>query len=708
MHLLFLCFLLTGFHATGQKADTSEKIKIHILNNKFVTFTHTDTGDFYRFVGDVIMQQGTDTLYCDTLLENKSNNIIEAFGNVRIAQQDGTQGASDYLKYTSDKKLAYMHGNVSLTDGKNNLKSEDLTYDLAAKVGNYYNGGTLHNDSTTVTSNEGVYNGRTKDTRFKGHAIIIDPQYKIHSEDLEYNTETKLTRFYAKSTVTSDSGKSILQTKNGTYDGKKGIAHFLGHSTIWNDGEYIEGDSLDYNKLTGYGLGNGNVICIDTAHHSTLYCGHTEYFHKNRVLWATIKPVMEQVNGKDTFYLRGDTMYSAPMVKVKIAKPKKPANITDSTSLLISDSKNDSTAKWVDAKTSVINRQKDLKEDTGKSGIAKMKILADTPTITKQRLGPEPDLNDTVKVKDSPKGKGVSAGKDIVGKPTMGEAFAGKTKYPGDTSKPGGNSKIKGSYAGKDSTNKIRMKPHPDFTWEVPTGPKFRKLDTMHGKAVSTVPKPVTKKKNKMGAGIEGTTITMTDTTSADTTAPMYFIAWNHVLLFSDSMQGKCDSICYTRSDSTIRMITAPIAWAHNSQITGDTILLHLDSSELKSMYVPNNALIVSQSGPAKAQLYDQVQGRTLTAFFKNNAITQMLVFPEAECIYYSKDELDAYLGVDEGKSEKMLIFFEDQKIINIKFLKDVHQTVTPMEKADIPNTKLSRFKWLIDQRPKSKEELFR
>src|ERR1035437_7361137 len=164
--LLCLCFILPGIDVLAQKKDTSDKVTVNIIHMERLVFNKTDTGEYNRLIGDVILQQGTDTLYCDSAYQNTTSKNFEAFSNVKIAQQDGTQGKSDYLKYTSDKKLAYMRGNVSLTDGKNNLKSEDLTYDLAAKVGNYYNGGTLHNDSTTVTSNAGVYNGHSKDARF--------------------------------------------------------------------------------------------------------------------------------------------------------------------------------------------------------------------------------------------------------------------------------------------------------------------------------------------------------------------------------------------------------------------------------------------------------------------------------------------------------------------------------------------------------------
>lgn len=588
--LLCLCGLLVSAAAQAQKKDTvakSDMVSVLVYGDNMYGI-HTDSADLKKFIGNAVFIQGTDTLYCDSLYQNAATKIVEAFSNVRIAQAGGTQGTCDYLRYTSDKKLALMQGNVELTDGKNNLECPELTYDLGTKIGVYTQGGILHNDSSTVTSNAGVYNVNTEEAHFTGHVVITDPQYNIKSEDLVYNTRTKVTRFYAQSVVTRDNGKSVLTTKDGTYDGANGIAYFFGRSSIWNDGQYIEADSLHYNKTSGYALANGNVIAIDTGNHSSMYCGHAEYYRKPKILWATIKPVLVQANGKDTLYVRADTFYSAPMVRDSIGKAGKI-----------------------------------------KTGLADTSTRADSIAARSAR-GIQTPLSKT----DSAKGK---------------YHIPLNTKAENKTSK------------------------------------KKRKVETP-----AAAP------------------LVVTDTATADSTAPLYFIGYHHVLIFSDSLQGKCDSLTYTRSDSTIRMIYSPIAWSHNSQITGDTISLMMDSLELKSMYVPNNALIVSQSGPEQAQLYDQIQGKTLMAYFHKNTITKMDVLPNSEAIYYSKDEKGAYLGVNQAKSEKMYVYFDDQKIMKILFVKDFAQTMTPLEKANLPETRLSRFKWLIEQRPKTKEELFR
>ena len=673
--ILHVCLLLMAQAAMAQapKNDSADKIKINIISTQDGYYFKTDSGEFRKFIGDVILTQGTDTLYCDSVLQNSTTKNFEAFSNVRIVQQGGTEGTSDYLRYTSDKKLAYMLGNVGLTDGKNKLWSEELTYDLGTKTGVYNRSGTLQSDGTTVSSRTGVYNVKTHDARFTGDVLVTDARYKIRSNDMGYNTETKVETFYDSSVVTSDSGRSIVVTSKGTYDSKSVVADFTGHFSIWNDGEYIEADSGHYNKVNGYGFAIGHVISIDTTQHATIYCGRADFFRKQRVLWAMLKPVMEIANGKDTFYMRADTFYSAPMVKTiskypafRMPRDTAEEHIGRADTLLHAKALSDTAKVVPGVKAPVLTHQ-----GKGHRG----RIIADTTQAPVVSIDTATATADTGRMADD------------------------KVKQ---TTKNGRRRKTKDTVSTQDSLAAMAINAVPDTVWVLPAT-KFRVADFFKDTAVkvATVPKG----KTKPVKGIKG--IAVADTSSADTTAPMFFTGYHHVLIFSDSMQAKCDSVVYTRSDSIVRMIYAPVAWSHGSQITGDTILMQLDSSSIKTMYVPNNSFVASQSGPEMAELWDQIQGKTLTAFFKDNTIHKMIVTPEAESIYYSKDDGGAYMGVTEANSDLMRIFFGDQKLKRIKFEKNVTQTMTPMEQADLPNTKLSRFRWLIDQRPKNKEELF-
>lgn len=538
MQALLACMLLLSLYSTAQqkpKSDTSNKVNVDIVYADYAEYVQTDTNSFNKLVGDVQLKQGDSKMYCDSAYLNIETNNVEAFGDVVIVQPDGTRVTGDYLRYIGNEKLAYMIGNVNLTDGKDNLWADQVVYDMTTKVGTYSNGGTLQTGTTTLSSDQGVYNLRSKDARFTQNVLVYDPEYEISSMDMGYNTQTKIVVFYAHSIVTSD--KSVLITICGTYDTEKEIAHFPCRSSSQTEEQYIESDSSYYDRGKGVGLAVGNVIAIDTVQKSTLYCGRADIDENAETMLASIKPVLKKMNGDDSLFIRADTFFSAPVAK-------------------------------------------------------------------------EVDSIEVVKV---------------VGK-------------------------------GKKKKEVVQM---------------------------------------------------VADTTQVDTVDTRYFTCYHNVMIFSDSLQGRCDSLVYTDVDSVMRLIYDPVLWSRKSQITGDTILLYMDSSNLKKMYVPSKSFVVSQSGPEKAQLFDQIQGKTLTGFFHNGVIDEIVVKPNAETIYYSKDDNDAYIGVNEASSARLRIVFKDEQIDFILFEQDVQQKMTPLLEADLANMKLKRFIWLDEKRPRSLQELF-
>ncbi|MCC6185723.1 MAG: hypothetical protein IT256_01080, partial [Chitinophagaceae bacterium] len=189
--------------------------------------------------------------------------------------------------------------------------------------------------------------------------------------------------------------------------------------------------------------------------------------------------------------------------------------------------------------------------------------------------------------------------------------------------------------------------------------------------------------------------------------SPKYYTGFHRVRIFSDSLQGKCDSISFAGKDSLMLMMKSPVLWSRRSQITGDTIIAYIDSGKVQKVRVPNDALIVSRSGPEQANLYNQIQGQTLTAYFVNEALNNALVKPDAESIYYPTDESGAYIGASQATSESMRIFFAEGEIEKIVQEQDVKSTLSPIRKIDIATMRLSRFQWLEEQRPLSIAELF-
>ncbi|MGC4058082.1 MAG: OstA-like protein [Chitinophagaceae bacterium] len=541
--LLLLQWNAFVLYAQSAKQE-NKRLPINILDNGQGESITKDGVTLFKFSDHVIFQHGTDIMYCDTAYLNQQQNSMEAFGNIKIVQQNGTTAESDYLSYTGNTKKAYMHGNVALKNADDNLWTEELDYNLTTKIGNYYQGGTLQSGSTTVSSTLGTYNAQTKEARFTEDVLVTDTSYNIESRDLGYNTDSKMMRFFDTSVVYNE--RSILHTSSGTYDSKLEIANFYTRSSIQNEEQYIEGDSLHYNKQTGIGEAYGKVIIHDTTEKATLFCGRAFGNDKLKTLLAVDKPVMRKKSESDSMFVRADTFYSAHLVFLEERVP-----------------------------------------------------------------------------------------------------------FP------------------------------PSDSASAATGP---------GK----------KRKEKMVPREQFQTIRIPDTTS-----PKYYSGFHHVKIFSDSLQGRCDSICFTGKDSLILMMHSPIVWSRKSQVTGDTIKAFIDSGKISKIVVPNDALVVSRSGPEKADIFNQIQGRTLTAYLVNNELDFAMVRPDAECIYYVTDDAGAYIGVSQSKSERMKVYFSKGEIDRIFQIQEVDGKLSPLPKVDLRTMRLSRFQWLDKLRPKELFELF-
>ena len=223
LSLLLTLFLLTGYCSMAQEpvpstapaGDTTQKVEILNYTKRLTFQTVNDTTKLTIISGDVKLRQGNTLFYCDSCVMNNNANTFEAWGKgkqVHINDSDTANIYSNHLLYYTQKKLAYLDGNVKMTDGKGVLTTPNLEYDMETNIGIYKNGGKVVNDKTVLTSQEGWYYADMKDVYFKKNVKLKDPAYDIITDSLLYNTQSKTTRFIAQTLITDTSGdrKSVV------------------------------------------------------------------------------------------------------------------------------------------------------------------------------------------------------------------------------------------------------------------------------------------------------------------------------------------------------------------------------------------------------------------------------------------------------------------------------------------------------------------
>ncbi|HRO68882.1 MAG TPA: OstA-like protein [Chitinophagaceae bacterium] len=315
--VLLLSFLLVGVVVAWAQprtntlpADTSNRV--HILSNtrSLVFQTVDDSTRLTIVTGDVKMRQGSALFYCDSCVINSRTNVFEAWGNVHINDADTADIYSNYLRYLGNSKLAYLEGNVRLTDGKATLTTPDLEYDMETNIGTYKKGGRVVNKQSVLTSREGYYYADLKDVYFKKDVKLKDPAYNIDTDSLLYNTTSQTTRFISLTTIKDSSGRTI-KTRDGFYNQQTGKAEFGQRPEIIDGKRYITGNRIAFDDSTGMYQAEGNAIVEDTAQGTTILGGLIYQNRKTDAMLATGKPLMIIKQENDSIYISADTLFSA-------------------------------------------------------------------------------------------------------------------------------------------------------------------------------------------------------------------------------------------------------------------------------------------------------------------------------------------------------------------------------------------------------------
>ncbi len=217
---------------------------------------------------------------------------------------------------------------------------------------------------------------------------------------------------------------------------------------------------------------------------------------------------------------------------------------------------------------------------------------------------------------------------------------------------------------------------------------------------------------------MEGDTLFMhADTLKSlpDTLGAQTVYAYHGVRIFKSDLQGLCDSVVYLQSDSLLWMYRGPIIWSGQNQVTGDTLKLALSNQALNKAWVMSNAFIVSDAeandtiqGPEI--LFNQIKGKSATASFVNSELESVWVDGNGELVYYPTDDKKGKpqpMGTNQGECSSILIRFTEGELSTLRMEGQPKSEFKSNRFAGDEPLLLRDFKWLRDQRPRSRYDIF-
>ncbi|PVW14789.1 OstA-like protein [Marixanthomonas spongiae] len=169
---------------------------------------------------------------------------------------------------------------------------------------------------------------------------------------------------------------------------------------------------------------------------------------------------------------------------------------------------------------------------------------------------------------------------------------------------------------------------------------------------------------------------------------------------------GKCDSIFVDQKKGITKLLRNPVLWSGENQMTGDTIhiLSNTKTEKLDTLKVFNNAFLIQKDSAG----YNQVKGERLIGLFTNNELDTVNIHKNAEVIYFSRNDKDELVGINNTLSSDIQLYLEEQQITGIRFLKNVDGKLYPPPELPENARILPGFSWRGDERLQQVEDLFK
>lgn len=219
------------------------------------------TDDNQRLVGKVVLKYDDAKLYCDSAEINGKTNDFNAWGKVFINQANQMKAWGDSLIYLGAERKARLMGNVKMKSENSLLKTNILYFDRTNSIVYYLNGAHTTQDDSKIYSKKGFYNTQTKYLKLKDSVSVINPDYQIKSDTLEYNTTSKTSYFLGPTHITLTNEQ--IYCERGFYNKTLEIGQFEQNATIKQEQQALLADSIYFDKNLSISEAFRNVELID-------------------------------------------------------------------------------------------------------------------------------------------------------------------------------------------------------------------------------------------------------------------------------------------------------------------------------------------------------------------------------------------------------------------------------------------------------------
>lgn len=724
-----LILLLVSFGLFAQNTEQKDSL-VRLLGCDELQQVEEYGQSYRKALGHARFEHNSTLLICDTALWNVNQNVINAFGNVQIIQNN-TVLSSESLDYLIDQNLAQFRGAlVQLRDKDGNtLRTTDLDYNTKDSVAVFRNGGALRDkDGQIIESDDGHYYSKLKTFSFTNNVNMYTDSIFVKTDDLDYNTGTNVATFGTGTNAWRDN--NMLSSQAGFYERTLEKFTFFRNVHILTENQEAWADTLVYYRVPNNVEMFGHVELLDTTRNVAAVAGYVQYIDSLSFIKLTREPaviaISEQGEKRDTAYIGADTLILRSIPKCDVDS----SEISNSASRLKEinvDPVTEYRRKAYEAAKAAAEeaRKKREEEDPNAAGASDRGASAVKP-------GGKPTGKPAGKATGTATGKtaGTTAGK--TGDNSGGKAISKSGKLSGDAMI--GDPVTKGrqglpapwddviEYAPPRFQLPDTLKTSPD-TVRVPSDSLAAKTLSAVTEPVSvTEPAEVTNPQSPDSLTVPTDSLTVptdsltvpgdslhvpTDSLSLapkDSTKISFIYGIRNVKVFRNDMQVACDSLAYTDLDSLIRLYENPIIWNEiKRQYSADSITVIVKNQSIDRASLMSNAFIIVQEDTLS---YDQIRGTEMMAYFDSTgALRRFDSMGGASGVFYI-EENGSLATVNKFESKMLTATLKDGNIQDLNYFDAVKTDAYPVVQMKKDEKILKGFDWQPDKRPKGPEDI--
>lgn len=727
---------------SGMPAPDGEEGEKKLIDLKSDLMGPVAPGDTAIFlVGNFAAQHNGAVITCDSAVRY-SDTRIEFFGNVLI-NKNTTYIYGDRAEYDGDRNEARVYSDiVKVIDGDATLYTYEFLFNTKENIGEFGGGGVLTNRDNLLESVRGYYYADTKELIAVERVEMRNDEYELTGDSVVYNMATDNAFFYDRTNIWNRDG-DYLYADRGAYEKADTLYIVTRNGYLLTDKQEMWSDSIDFYRMRNHVILRRDIQLDDTEHKVLAFGEYGEYWKEpgNALLTDRPSAISYDRSQGDSLFMRADTMY---LFTINEAAERRAAEQTRADSLAALGLQAD--AEHVPTAAADGNHPVPSGDDaeTASDSQAPDAVLPDASDLSAS----ESDLpGEAVPVDSLPTQH--PAGSDSLSVPAIDPldtlvGDARKAYLKEQERKARAAAKAAKEKARKAELDEIAERRQQKATAKLlaqkereekrlearrlKAESKLRARQARAARKGKTVPVDSTALQEidsllEKNAVEQDSLIRLaTDSLTADSLslltadsldveqpeAPRDSIyrllkGYRDVRIYRSDFQSVCDSMTSISTDSTIHLYINPVLWNQSNQVTSDVMDIYTERQQLARAEFVGSPMMVAQLDTTH---YNQVAGKEMTSYFRNNEIYRNDVNGNAQTIYYMQDgEPPQITDVGFIESGDCSFYIEGKQVVTIVYRQDPVWNLYPIDKLPADQELfLKGFRWEGARRPSQRD----